>query len=239
MPHEQMNEQQVAAYLSMDLREVVRMASRETIPCRKLGDQKFIFRKSQIDHWVWQQMHNFDHKTLAGIEKGVSDYHGFDASEPLICPLIPDNGIIVPLAAKTRQAVLGDLLDIAEAAGLVYARQEILDELRGRESLCSTALLPGVALPHPRHPLPYDIAASFIVVGLSDRGIPFGAEGGSLTRLFFLLCCKDDRTHLHVLARLVRMIEPAGTIDQLLAAETAEELAEILAHKEMEVLNQQ
>jgi len=41
-------------------------------------------------------------------------------------------------------------------------------------------LIPGVALPHPRHPLPYDIAASFVVVGLTGAGIPFGAEDGSL-----------------------------------------------------------
>jgi PTS system nitrogen regulatory IIA component len=82
----------------------------------------------------------------------------------------------------------------------------------------STALTRDVALPHPRHHAPYDIAESFIVVGRVSRGLPFGAADGSLTRLFFLICCKDDRTHLHVLARLGRMLHHRDTVDALLDA---------------------
>jgi excisionase family DNA binding protein len=237
MPHEQMNTQQVAAYLSMDMRTVLRIASRAKIPCRKVGDEKYLFRKSDVDRWVWEQMHNFDHEELAGIELGVTAYHGVDAAEPIVCPLIPTGGLAVPLGAKTRQAALERLVDLAEQAELVYARPEVISELRGREKLCSTALLPGVAIPHPRHPLPYDIAASFVTVGLCPAGLPFGADDGSMTRLFFLICCKEDKTHLHVLARLVRMLNDADTIDELCHTESPEELAELLAHREMEVLH--
>ncbi|MBS3822026.1 MAG: PTS sugar transporter subunit IIA, partial [Phycisphaerae bacterium] len=66
----------------------------------------------------------------------------------------------------------------------------------------------------------------------------FGAEDGKLTRLFFFLACKDDRTHLHVLARLVRMLDDRGTLEALMAAESPEQLEERLAHREMEVLNE-
>ncbi len=238
MPHEQMNEQQVAAYLTMDLRDVVKWASRGQIPCRKLGEQKYRFCKSDLDHWVWRQMHNFDCQAIAGIERGVSEYHGFEVDKPLICPLIPDHGLVLPLQAKTRQSVIRALLDRAEELGLVYARDDLLNELLGREKLCSTALLPGVAFPHPRHPVPYDIAESFIIVGASLAGIPFGAEKGSLTRLFFLICCKDDRTHLHVLARLVRLLEAKTMTEQLIACDSAEQLAELLAYRELQVLHQ-
>ncbi len=237
MPNEQMDEQQVAVYLSMDAREIIKRASRGQIPCRKTGDQKFIFRRADLDRWVWEQMHNFNRHELAGIERGVSEHHGVDSEAPIVCPLIPDAGIAVPLAAKTRAAALRALVDQAEAAELVYNRDDLLNELQGREQLCSTALLPGIAFPHPRHPLPYDIAASFIIVGQSPVGVPFGAEDGSLTKLFFLVCVKDERTHLHVLARLVRMLDDHGVAETLLACETAEALAEALAHREMEVLN--
>lgn len=236
MPHEQMTEQQVAQYLGMTLKEVVRLASREKIPCRPLGDQQFRFRKAEVDHWVWQQMHDFDHSQLAEIERGVGAHHGFEVDRPLICPLIPDGGVAMPLGAKTRQAALRRLLDTADACGLVYVYDELLAELTGRESLCSTALLPGVAIPYPRHPLPWDIARSFVIVGLCPPGLPFGAEDGSLTRLFFLTCCKDERTHLHVLARLVRILEPGDTIDRLIAAESSQVVAELLAHRELEVI---
>ncbi|MBN1942961.1 MAG: PTS sugar transporter subunit IIA [Phycisphaerae bacterium] len=237
MPHEQMDEQQVAVYLSMDVREIVKRAGRGQMPCRKTGEQKFQFRRADVDHWVWQQMHNFNRRELAGIERGVSEHHGVDAESPIVCPLIPDAGLAVPLKGKTRAAALRALVDQADAAELVYNREELLGELQGREQLCSTALLPGAAFPHPRHPLPYDIAASFVIAGLAPAGVPFGSEDGSLTRLFFLVCGKDDRTHLHVLARLVRMLDDPGVVEHFLECQTPEQLAEALAHREMEVLN--
>ncbi|MBN1554627.1 MAG: PTS sugar transporter subunit IIA [Phycisphaerae bacterium] len=237
MPNEQMDEQQVAVYLSMDVREIIKRASRGQMPCRKTGEQKYLFRRADLDHWVWEQMHNFNREELAGIERGVSEHHGVDAEEPIVCPLIPDAGLAVPLSGKTRAAALRALVDQAESAGLVYNRDDLLGELQGREQLCSTALLPRVAFPHPRHPLPYDIAASFIIVGLTHTGVPFGSEDGSLTQLFFLVCGKDDRTHLHVLARLVRMLDDHGVVDHLLECQTPDHLAEALAHREMEVLN--
>ena len=239
MPHEPISEQQVAAYLGMHLRDVIRLASREKIPARRVGDQKFQFRKSDVDHWVWEQMHQFDARQIASIEKGVIAHHGGEASVPIICPLIPDHGIALPLGCKTRQAALQRLVDRAEECELVYSREDLLRELKGREQLCSTALLPGIAFPHPRHPLPYDIAESFVIVGLCPQGVPFGAEDGSLTKLLFLLCGKDERTHLHVLARLVRMLDKPGLLDEILEMDHPLQLAKILAHREMEVIHEQ
>jgi excisionase family DNA binding protein len=237
MPHEQMTEQQLAEYLRLDLRQILKWAARGQIPCRKVGDEKFLFRRSDVDHWVWQRMHDFDRDDREGIERGVSEHQGCDPDQPIVCPLIPEAGCRVPLDARTRQSAIDTLLDIAETCDLLYNRQELREELRGREQLCSTALLPRIAFPHPRHPLPYDIAESFIVVGLTPTGIPFGAEDGSLTRLFFLVCCKDERTHLHVLARLVRMLDQPQAIELFLSADDGEHLCERLAHREMEVLN--
>ena len=230
-----MNERQVASYLHMDLREVVKLASRGQIPCRRVGEG-FRFRKGEVDHWVETQMHKLGKDRLAGIEKGVSEHHGLDPHAMVVFPLIPQGGLALPLEARTRGAVIRRLVGVAEAAGLVYARGHLVEGIRSREALCSTALTPGVAFPHPRHPLPYDIAASFVVVGLTPGGIPYGAVDGSLTRLFFLICCKDDRTHLHVLARLALMLHERAAVEQMLAAPSAEALGEILLKRERAVI---
>lgn len=241
MPHEVMSEQQVAAYLHMDLRDLVKLASRGNIPCRKLGDQRFEFRKSDVDHWVEQRIHELPRQDLADIEKGVSQHHGFDHAAALVSELIPEGGVRLPLAARTRHKVIRALVEHAEQLGLAYARDELIEQIEAREELCTTAMLPGAALPHPRHPLPWDIAESFVLVGIVPGGIPFGAEDGSLTRLFFLVCCKDDRTHLHVLARVARMLHDDQAIPELIDAEDAEtalatihrlELAAIEDHSE-------
>jgi PTS system nitrogen regulatory IIA component len=226
-----MDEQQVAAYLHMDVRDLRKLASRGQIPCRKVAGE-FRFHKGQIDHWVETQMHELPPERLAGITRGVSTHHGYDHELLLVCPLIGPQGLAVPLEARTRHAVLRGLIGLAEKDGLVYNRQELLAEVEKREDLCSTALAPGVAMPHPRHPLPYDIAQSFVVVGLTAGAIPFGAQDGTLTRLFFLICCKDERTHLHVLARLALMLHEPSVIDELTAADTAVQLRQLLLARE-------
>jgi PTS system nitrogen regulatory IIA component len=225
MPREQMSEAQVAAYLHMDVREVVKLASRGQIPCRKVRGQ-FQFFKGDLDHWVERQMPKLNKRRLADIEKGVSRHHGVEDTSLIVRPLIPEGGVEVPLVAKTPDSVIRELVEVADRLGLVYNRDELVGEVRRREQLCTTALTPGVAMPHPRHPLPYDIAESFVIPGLTPSGVPFGAADGSLTRLFFLICCKDDRTHLHVLARLAQMLHDPSDVDALLAAEHGDELLE-------------
>jgi PTS system nitrogen regulatory IIA component len=235
MPHELMNEQQVAAYLHMDLREVTKLASRGQIPCRRTGGG-FQFRKGEIDHWVEERMHTLDRRRLADIERGVLRHHGMEMGELLVCPMIPDEGLSVPLPARTRDGALRDLVALAEKSGLVYSHDVLTKAVHTREDMCSTAMFPQVALPHPRHPLPYDIAESFVVVGLTTSGIPYGSLDGSLTRLFFFICCKDERTHLHVLARLAQMLHDEAVVDDLIESQTPEQLYEKLCELEASVI---
>ena len=143
----------------------------------------------------------------------------------------------MPLEARTRDGAIRSLVALAEAADLVYAREELVREIRQREELCSTGIISGVALPHPRRPVPYDIAASFVVVGLVPAGIPYGSVDGKLTRLFFLICCKDERTHLHVLARLARMLEDPRAGEAFVQAATADQLRQLLVEREQAVLD--
>ncbi len=236
MPYEQMDLQQVSAYLRMDARKIHKLSCRGQIPCRKAGGS-FIYFKADVDHWVETQIPEMDKHRLADIEKGVRSHHGYEHDPEMVCAMMPEGGVVVPLLAKTKQATLRAMVDLADVAGMVYDRDELLQAVVAREEMCTTALAPSVAMPHPRHPLPYDISPTFVVVGLTYSGIPFGAEDGSLTRLFFLICCKDEQTHLHVLARLCRMLHSQKTINDLLVCESAADLRAELLRLERAVLH--
>lgn len=231
MPFEVMDIQQVAAYLGLDSREVDRLASRGRLPGQKRKGG-YVFMKADIDQWVLSQLHELPHGRLAAIEAGVRQHHGMDETGLILAGMLPAGGIIDPLRARSRAGVLGDLVDAADACGLVHDRADLLEALTQREQLASTAILPRTAVPHPRQPLPYDIERSFLVVGRSQAGVPFSAPDGSLTRLFFLICCKDERTHLHVLARVGRVLGAEETIDRLLAAADADDLRRVLIEAE-------
>jgi PTS system nitrogen regulatory IIA component len=84
--------------------------------------------------------------------------------------------------------------------------------------------------------LPAALGDSILAFGRTSRGIPFGAPDGGLTDLFFLICCRDDRTHLRVLARLTRLLQWPGFLDRLREADSPGEVREIIGATEEELL---
>jgi PTS system nitrogen regulatory IIA component len=95
----------------------------------------------------------------------------------------------------------------------------------------------GVAIPHPHRPLGDAVLGeSLVVFAKTPRGIPFGGARGSLTDLFFLVCCTDNKTHLRVMARLSRLMLREGFIAQLRSTETAVQSYELLTTAESELL---
>ena len=143
----------------------------------------------------------------------------------------------VPLAASTKASVLKELVKLAEESWEIYDPEAILEAVRTREEMVSTALPTGVAFPHPRRPLPTALGESVLAFGRTASGVPYGDPNGGLTDCFFLICCRDDQTHLRVLARLTRLLLRDGFLAELRAAETAGDAYEVIVTAERELLN--
>jgi PTS system nitrogen regulatory IIA component len=111
--------------------------------------------------------------------------------------------------------VLEGLIEVAGRTWRIWQPAAVLRAVQEREDLMSTAFENGVALPHTRQPMPDAVAESVVAFGRTLSGIPFGAPNNSLTDLFFLVVCRDARTHLHVLARLGRLIQRSEFTDAL------------------------
>jgi PTS system nitrogen regulatory IIA component len=227
MGNETMDIEQLAAYLQRDARELGKLASRGLLPARKVGGE-WRFARAEINHWVETQIHDYDEKQLAAIERGNRG----DEGEPLIAALLSEATIAVPLPAATRASVLRELVALAERSWQVYDPETIFVAIKQREELASTAMPFGVALPHPRRPLPDALGENVMAFGRTGTGIPFGGPRGELTDLFFLILCRDDRTHLRVLARLTRLLLQPGLLEALRAAETPAEAYETIAAAE-------
>ncbi|HLJ98101.1 MAG TPA: PTS sugar transporter subunit IIA [Gemmataceae bacterium] len=233
MGNDMMNLEQLATYLQRDVREVSKLASRGHLPGQKVGGQ-WRFARAEINQWIETQIPEYTDQELTALEKRGTDY---EDGEPLVSTLLPEVSVAVPLAASTRASVLKELVLLAEQTWQVYDPTAILDAIRQREELASTALPSGVAIPHPRRPLPNALGESVMAYGRTTSGIPFGAPGGTTTDIFFLVCCRDDRTHLQVLARLSRLLLRPGFVDELRAAETAADTWQLLANAERELLD--
>ena len=231
MGNEMMTLDQLAVYLQRDVREVSKLANRGHLPGHKVSGQ-WRFARAEINHWIETQLPAFTEQQLTALE--ASNASRGD-QEPLVSGLLAPVSMAVPLAASTRASVLRELVNLAEQTWQVYDPEAVLGAIRQREEMGSTALGSGVAIPHPRRPLPAALGESVLAYGRTASGVPFGAPSGTLTRVFFLVCCRDERTHLGVLARLARLLLRPGFVDGLLAAETAAETWEFIRAAECDL----
>lgn len=231
--HEVMDIEQLAAYLRRDAREVMKLATRGHLPGQRVGGA-WRFHRVEINQWIESQLHAYTEEELADLETV-----GGGEAEPelLLSSLLPEACMATPLPATTRSSVLRELVRLAEQSWNVYDPDAVLAAVRQREEQASTALGSGVAIPHPHRPLSAAVLGDHVLAyGRTSSPIPFGADRGGMSDLFFLVCCRDDRTHLKVLARLSRLFLRPGFLDELRAAETPSESWELIAAAERDLV---
>jgi len=115
--------------------------------------------------------------------------------------------------------------------GKVTRDAALLEALLEREGLGSTGIGHGVAIPHART---NDVTRLMVAFGRSEAELDFDAIDGQPTRLFFLLVApeEDNATHLHLLAKLARLMKNANTRTALLGLEGPEAVVELFARLE-------
>ena len=169
-------------------------------------------------------------------QKQTAKPHNLSKEHAIIPDLLKKECIQPALKSKKADAVLSDMVKLADKTGLVKNPDELLVSLRERENMCSTALAGGIALLHPRHHLPQMFSDSFLVLGRTNQAVPFRSPDGMQTDLFFLVCCQEDKIHLHMLARLCVLCYQTSMLLDLREAKTAEQMYDILVLAEQEVI---
>jgi len=236
MPHRILNLDEVAEYLHLGKADVERLVKDREIPFERRGD-RVVFRRSEMDAWASQRILGFTGRRLDEYDQRGSEATARVLENQAIIPLMMRPEWVEPaLTAKTKASVLRQMAALAGRTGQVCDEAELVASLEAREALCSTAVPGGLALLHPRHHLPYMFESSFIVLGRSIQEVFFGAPDGQETRLFFLICCQDDRLHLHTLARLCLLAQKSEVVAELLAAADAESMFESLVAAERAVI---
>jgi PTS system nitrogen regulatory IIA component len=212
VPHEFLSLDELARQLGRDRRELEKLVQRGRIPGRRV-DGEWRFHSAEIRHWLEQEMRGYSSDELAALEESQHSLE-FGVETPLSGLLDPVT-VQVPLEARTRRSVLESLIEAAGRTHQIWEPALLLEAVLEREAVLSTGFENGVAIPHPRNPLPQALGASIVAYGRTFSGIPFGAPKRALTDLYFLVLCRDSKTHLSVLARLGRLLQIPGFLDEL------------------------
>lgn len=235
MSHELFSLDELARHLGRDRREIEKLATRGRIPGRKVSGE-WQFHSMEITRWLEQEMRDYTSTELRVLERSQ---RSLEVSETLpVTSLLHRDTVAVPLVARTKRAVLESLVEVAGRTFKVWSPSEVLKAVQQREELFATALPGGVAVPHPRNPLPDAQEDSLIAFGRTTSGIPFGAPYGATTDLFFLVLCRDSKAHLQILARLSRMFQLPGFLDELREAHDSNAAFELITAADEEVAEQ-
>lgn len=204
----------LAAYLHIDPAQVARLADRGKLPARRVAGQ-WRFSRAEIHHWLEQRIGLSSEAELIEMEGTLAQPAGeTDADDVVISEMLPLEAIQVPLQARTRGSVIRSMVELAANTGWLWDTAKMTTAVEAREEMMSTALDIGVALLHPRRPLPAILDRAFLALGRTSTSIPFGGEG-VMTDLFFLISSLDDRGHLRTLARLSRLLADATLLLEL------------------------
>ena len=220
----------LAKYLHLAPTQVSRLADRGRLPGRKIGGQ-WRFSEAEVHHWLEDRIGASDEEELVEMET-VLDRADNSGDEPVsVAQLLALEAIAMPLPARTRSSVISEMTKLAARSGLLWEPEKMAEAVRARENLHPTALDNGVALLHPRRPMSNILAESFLALGITQQGIPFG--GGNLTDIFFLICSTSDSEHLRLLARLSRLIADGAVLDAIREAQSADTVQQLIAEHEV------
>jgi fructose-specific phosphotransferase system IIA component len=116
--------------------------------------------------------------------------------------------IITELKSSKKEDVLKEMVDALINSGDIEKRHrnKLIDALMARESLGSTAIGQGIAIPHAKSDCVDKLVAAF---ALTKKGVDFDSLDGELAYIFFLLIAPQDSAgpHLKALARISRLLK--------------------------------
>jgi len=131
--------------------------------------------------------------------------------------------IIPQLASTSKEGVLKELIRAIAHVEKQVDENRLMEILLERESLGSTGIGEGVAIPHGKSKDVKRLLASF---GRSLAGMDFQAMDGKPTHLFFLLVAPENSagTHLKALARISRLMKDNVFRKRLMEVSSGEEI---------------
>lgn len=145
---------------------------------------------------------------------------------------ILDKRMIIPqLHSRSKEGVLRELVHAVAQVVAGVDEGRMVEILLERESLGSTGIGDGVAIPHGKSK---DIRRLFASFGRSLSGMDFQSMDGKPAHLFFLLLAPENSAgvHLKALAYISRLMKEGHVRKRLMECKSADEIYAIFREED-------
>lgn len=128
---------------------------------------------------------------------------------------------------QTKSEVLDCLIDAVVSSGVVASREDFRRAVYERESIMSTGISSGVAIPHVRSP---QVSEPRLSIGISSEGIDFNSLDKKPVHVvvLFAMPVNQHTEYLSILAQVMLTLKAPGVLEALCVCRNSEEVLALL-----------
>ncbi len=206
----------VSQLLNVSERSIYRWIKSGTIPFYRISDQ-YRFNRSELIDWASRNKINVSPEIFIEPQSAVA--------MPGLVDALNAGGVFYRVSARDKNSALKAVVDLLRIPD-ERERSTLLNVLLARESLASTGIGEGIAIPHARNPIILDVPTPMICLCFLEQPIEFDALDEKPVHCLFTIICSTTRTHLHLISRLAfalrdpefaRAIAAHGSREEILA----------------------
>jgi fructose-specific phosphotransferase system IIA component len=153
-----------------------------------------------------------------------------------IMDFLSKKSILADIKSAKKEDVIKELVDLLINAGDLdkSCRGKVIDGLMERESLGSTAIGQGIAIPHAKSECVSKLVGAF---ALSKKGVDFDSLDGEPVYIFFLLIAAQDSAgpHLKALARISRLFKDKYFRDNLRNCQDEKSIIKVITQEDEKI----
>jgi PTS system nitrogen regulatory IIA component len=195
--------------VNLTLPEVVRLfgvtentvrnwVSDDNLPCEVIDD-RYRFNRSELLEWA----------TIRKLDVSPSIFEvsgGHSVSDRSLLAALERGGIAYAVKAPHKRALLRSVVDGLPLPDS-FDRDLLWNLFLARETLGSTALEGGIAVPHPRRPIVLDVPQTLLRLCFLTDPLDFQAADGKWVDTLFAMVAPTVHEHLRLLARLASVLK--------------------------------
>ena len=219
----QLSVKDAASILNVSEKTIYRWIKQETIPCYRINEQ-YRFNRAELLEWATSRRIQVSPDIFAEKDKSALPL-------PTLTEALKAGGIFYRVEGADPSSVLKnavELLNLPEEVDRLFLYQVLL----ARETLGSTGIGDGIAIPHVRNPVVLHVSKPTVTLLFLEKPIDFGAIDNQPVDTLFTLISPSVRAHLHLLSRLGIVLRDEKVKAALRSRATREALMEAFSRAE-------
>jgi len=204
-----------AGLLNVSEKTIYRWIKHNKLPAFRVNEQ-YRFSRSEILEWATSQRVN--------VSAEIFNEPGKDKIPiPSLLDALKSGGIHYRIGGQDKSSVLKSAIDVMPLPEEVD-KQFLLKVLLARESLGSTGIGNGVAIPHVRNPIVMHIPRPMITLCFLEHPVEFDALDGKPVHTLFSMVSPTISAHLNLLSKLAFALRRPVFSELIIRQGTREEI---------------